>query len=156
MEGFISGLASAAEAAGEAIVSGDWESAKQAIGNSISAAIKSIITGAVSGMGPFGGIVGGLFSGIIGGLTKKLFGGKGKDAGDVRRIIEPVSVKPEHLSVALGANPASSIYGGRATVGGAGFTVQISYRDGTEDLVAAKVASSALWEGGLRGAIRGI
>jgi len=155
LSNFIEGLTSAAEAAGEAIVSGDWESAKQAIGNAISGALKSIITGAFSGMGPIGGVLGGLFSGIIGGLTKKLFGGGGK-AQDVRRIIEPVSVKPEHLSVALGANPASSIYGGRSTVGGAGFTVQVSYRDGTEDLVAAKVASSALWEGGLRGALRGI
>lgn len=60
----------------------------------------------------------------------------------IERIIEPVRIASESLSMFLGANPASRLYGGRGSVGGAAFQSQIHthvYLDG--DKVAESVST---------------
>lgn len=81
--------------------------------------------------------MGGIFSAVGG-----LFGAfKKKKPEVIERIIEPVKIATESLSMFLGANPASMLYGGRGRVGGAAFQVNIGFTDGADEVLSAKVAS---------------
>jgi len=94
------------------------------------------------GFGSIISAVGSLFGGLFG--KKKTI--------TVDKVIDPIRVAPQSLSYGLGANPASAIFGGRATASGAGFTVQVEYKDGTGEIVVAKVANQIFDESRFEGA----
>jgi hypothetical protein len=49
---------------------------------------------------------------------------------------------PARAVLPLAANPASRLFGGRATPQAAGVNVTLEYRQGAEDIIAAKVTGS--------------
>jgi hypothetical protein len=100
------------------------------IGNSVSRSL---------GGGLFGGLLGGLLGGGLSLLAGRLFRHKQRVVVDNTVHTEVLNF-PESTNLMLAANPASRLFGGRAVARGPSFTVSIDYRNGAEDLVAAKVA----------------
>ena len=103
----------------------------------VRAALGQLATTIVSQLIP--GPVGGAIGRLVGVLINKL-GTKGDDLKV--RVQNVVRTFPANLSMPLAANPASGLYGARALSTGAGFTVNVAYRDGSEDLVNVKIGSA--------------
>jgi len=102
----------------------------RSIGNTVSRSL---------GGGLFGGLLGGLLGGGLSLLAGRLFRHKQRVVVDNTVQTEVLNF-PESTNLMLAANPASRLFGGRAVVRGPSFTVSIDYRNGAEDLVAARVA----------------
>jgi hypothetical protein len=103
-----------------------------------------------------GGLLGGLLGGLVGGglnlLAGRLFRRKQRVVVDNTVQTEVLNF-PEATNLTLAANPASRLFGGRAVVRGPSFTVNIDYRNGAEDVVAAKVAHKLLDLNSMQGVI---
>jgi hypothetical protein len=128
----------AARAADEALVTGDWAAAKEALGKAIGDTIKSLLSSIFASFGPLGGLLGSFAGGVIDGLVKKLFG-KGKKV-EVENTIKAEIVKfPTDLGLDFASNPASRLFGERAVPRGAPF-IQIEMLGDAAQLFAAKVA----------------
>lgn len=84
----------------------------------------------------FGAVIG-----ALGGLFGKIFGKK-KQAVDVK-VVDPVVIAPSSLSYALGANPASAIFGMRGLASGAGYMVQIGLSGDAKDLFYTYTSEAA-------------
>lgn len=118
--------------------------AAQALAQSISSALKSIISRALSGLGAIGGVIGSFAGGILDGLIKKYFGKKDKP--------QPVTVEnvvrtmPANLNYDLAANPNSRLISGRAFSTGASYAqpnvVTINAAPGLGELIIVKVAGA--------------
>jgi len=114
------------------------------------------LTGSLSrSLGGGGGLLGGLLGTGLGLLTQHLF--RQRQAVRVDNEVQARIVNfPSVTDLGFALNPASRLFGGRATARGPAFTVQVDYRGGAEDIVTAKVASrllednaaAGLWPGG--------
>jgi len=138
---FVSGLQEAARLAGEALITGDWASAKEALARAVGDALKGIISSVMPNLGPFGGLVSGFLGGLIDGLVKK-FGGKKAEVQKVE-VVNAVRVIPDSLNYLIAASPTSRLFGLRAQAGGASFApgvaVQINFAPGADKVVTAMV-----------------
>jgi hypothetical protein len=103
-----------------------------------------------------GGLGGSLLSAVVGGglsvLIGKLFPKRQRVQVDNTVRAEVLNF-PRLASLDFAANPASRLFGGRAVARGPAFTVEVSYRDGAEDVVAAKVASKLADLNSLQGVV---
>ena len=98
--------------------------------------------GRLAGRSVGGGLFGGVLSSLLGGGLSALFGGlfRRKRTVKVENIVQTEVLNFPSLSeLSYAVNPASRLFGGRAVGRGPALTVELSYRDGVEDLVAAKV-----------------
>ena len=144
MDSFISGLQDAARLAGEALITGDWAAAKEALAKSVAGALKNLIGSALGSMGPIGGLLGSFAGGVIDGLLKKWFGKK----AEVQKVTveNVVRTLPANLNYDLAAHPGSSLISGRAFATGASYAapsvVMINAAPGLGELIAVKVAGN--------------
>jgi hypothetical protein len=133
--GISSGLAAAVRNA----ITGDLSKTLRSLAASIARSFASSV-----GRSAGGGLAGSLLSTVVGGglslLAGKLFPKRQRVQVDNTVRAEVLNF-PRFSSLDFAANPASRLFGGRAVARGAGFTVEVAYRDGAEDVVAAKVAS---------------
>lgn len=114
---------------------------KGGINNALRAFAGSLVQ-SVAGMfggGLMGTLLGGVASVGLGYIFGKLLG---KNKGlIVEKIIDPVKIDNEDLSMNLGANPGSALYGGRGRVGGAGFNVNIAFIGEAKEVLTGWVAN---------------
>jgi hypothetical protein len=90
-----------------------------------------------------GGIFGGLLGSLVGGGLSAIVGGLFQRKHTVRvdnTVRAEVLNFPRLASLDFAVNPASRLLAGRASPRGPAFTVEVDYRHGAEDVVAAKVA----------------
>lgn len=121
---------------------GDVSNMVRAKGFQLVEALGTLVDRFAPGFGAVISAIGGLFGGLF-----------GKKKGIVvEKIIEPIRVAPQSLSYGLGANPASAIFGGRAIASGAGFNINVEYKDDTGEYIVAKVTRAILDEGRMEGA----
>jgi hypothetical protein len=116
--------------------------------SSISALTRGIGGGAGGGL--LGGLLGSGLSLLAGGLLSKLF--RKRQELEPRRLDELLNF-PRLNSLDYASNPASRLFGGRAVARGPAFSVEINYRNGAEDVVAAKVAHKLLDINAMRGVV---
>jgi len=135
---------------GSALSGGLSRAMAQAIGGDFTAALRTMLSSVVrmfaqtAGRAAGGGIGGSLVSTLIGGGLSALLSGlfRRRQRVQVDNTVQAEVLNfPRLTSLDLAANPASRLFGGRAVPRGAGFTVEVSYRGGAEDVVAAKVAT---------------
>jgi len=135
---------------GSALSGGLSRAVSQAVGGDFTAALRTMLSSVVrmfaqtAGRAMGGGIGGSLVSALIGGGLSALLSGLFRRRQRVQvdnTVRSEVLNFPRLSSLDLAANPASRLFGGRAVPRGAGFTVEVSYRGGAEDVVAAKVAT---------------
>lgn len=133
--GISSGLAAAVRNG----ITGDLSKTLRSLVSSIARSFASSV-----GRSAGGGLGGSLLSTVVGGglslLAGKLFPKRQRVQVDNTVRTEVLNF-PRFSSLDFAANPASRLFGARAVARGAGFTVEVAYRDGAEDVVAAKVAS---------------
>ncbi len=143
------GLAGGANSAGLALTR-TLSSALGSLAGGLQSALRSMLAGLArtlaatvgraAGGGIFGGLLGGLAGGGLAALISGLFQRKQRVSVDGAVRAEVLNF-PRLLSLDYAVNPASRLLGGRAVARGPAFTVEVSYRGGAEDVVAAKVAS---------------
>jgi hypothetical protein len=144
LDSFLGGLQDAARLAGEALVTGDWAAAKEALAKSIAGTLKSLIGSVLGSMGPIGGLLSSFAGGVIDGLLKKWFGKK----AEVQKVTveNVVRTLPANLNYDLAAHPGSSLFSGRAFPTGASYAqpsiVTINAAPGLGELVTIKVAGN--------------
>jgi len=91
-----------------------------------------------------GGLGGSLLSTLVGGglslLFSRLF--RRRQTVKVDNVVRAEVLNfPRVSSLDFATNPASRLFGGRAVPRGPAFTVEVDYKHGAEDVVAAKVAA---------------
>ncbi|MEZ5336858.1 MAG: hypothetical protein R3F46_01210 [bacterium] len=103
-----------------------------------------------------GGILGGLLGAGVGLLADRLF--RRRQPVQVANEVQARVVNfPSVTDLGFALNPASRLFGGRAVARGPAFTVELDYRSGAEDVIAARVtsrlleenAAEGLWPGGI-------
>ncbi|GEM_PF-3453403 len=105
-----------------------------------------------SGGGLLGGLLGNLVGGGLGLLVGRLF--RRRQSVRVENTVQTEVLNfPRASNLTLAANPASRLFGGRAVARGPAFTVTVDYRQGAEDVVAAKVAGKLADLNALQGVI---
>lgn len=117
---------------------GEFKRVLQGVFSNLARSIGNLVSRSAGG-GLFGGLLGGLIGGGLNLLAGRLFRRKQRVVVDNTVQTEVLNF-PEATNLTLAANPASRLFGGRAVVRGPSFTVSIDYRNGAEDIVAAKVA----------------
>ncbi|MCC7477042.1 hypothetical protein IT575_01170 [bacterium] len=153
LRGAFSGAGGSGGNAGSA---GLGDALRQSLAGSLRGLISSLSKGLSQSLG--GGPGGSLFGGLLGAGLSALAGGL---IGRLFRRRQPVEPRPmEELlnfprlsSLDLATNPASRLFGGRAVSRGPAFSVEVSYRGGAEEIVAAKVASKLLDINAMRGVV---
>ena len=91
-----------------------------------------------------GGLMGGVLGNLVGSGLNMLVAGLFKRHRTVRvenTVRTEVMNFPRLTNLTLAANPASRLFGNRAIARGPSFNVTVEYRQGAEELVAAKVAT---------------
>jgi len=120
------------------------------LGESVRGALRSLVKGLgkslagnlkqSAGGGLFGGLVGGLVGGGLDLLAGKLFPKRQKV--EVENTVQANIMNFPRLSdLGFATNPASRLLGDRSVPRGPAFTVTVDYRNGAQDLIAAKVTS---------------
>jgi hypothetical protein len=117
---------------------GDTRAAGRGFAQSLIRGLTGQLTRGIGG-GAFGGVLGGLFGVGLSLLAGRLLGG-GRQTLEASPIAA-LTHFPRLASLDHASNPASRLFGGRATARGPAFRVEVSYRDGAGDIVAAKVAT---------------
>jgi len=133
-----SGMASTLFAGLRNAITGDFRRVLQSVFSNLVRSIGNLVSRSTGG-GLFGGLLGGLVGGGLNLLAGRLFRRKQRVVVDNTVQTEVLNF-PQATNLTLAANPASRLFGGRAVVRGPSFTVSIDYRNGAEDIVAAKVA----------------
>lgn len=112
--------------------------------------------GGLAGQRSGGGLLGGLLGNLVGGGLSLLLGKLFRRRQTVRvenTVQTEVLNFPRASNLTLAANPASRLFGGRAVARGPAFTVTVDYRQGAEDVVAAKVAGKLADLNSLQGVV---
>lgn len=78
--------------------------------------------------------------GAVGGLLGNLFGFGGGRGIIVEKVIDPIVVKPEHLSFGLGMMPSSTLMRGEFSPTGAGYMVQVEMKGEAKEWLSAAIA----------------
>ncbi len=139
LSGLPAALTSGLGAALKSVIAGDFTRALQSM---LSSVVRSI-AGSI-GRGAGGGLGGSLVSTIIGTGLSLILGKllRKRQSVQVENTVKSEVLNfPRLLSLDYASNPASRLFGSRAVARGPAFYVEVRYRDGAEDIVAAKVAS---------------
>jgi len=133
-----SALSSSLTSALKSAFSGDFTRSLQSL---LSGLIRSLSGSLSKGLG--GGIGGSLLGGLLGTglslLAGRLF--RRREKVQVDNVVRAEVLNfPRLSSLDFASNPASRLFGGRAVARGPAFSVEISYRDGAQDIISAKVA----------------
>ena len=124
--------------------------ARQALSGDFTRVLRGALSSLTRGIGGLvarhsgGGLLGGLVGNLVGGGLSLLLGRLFRRQQTVRvenTVQTEVLNFPRASNLTLAANPASRLFGGRAIARGPAFTVTIDYKQGAEDVVAAKVAA---------------
>ncbi len=114
----------------------------QGVVQSLVSSLGDVISGSIrkqSGGGLFGGLLGNLVGGGLDLLVDRLFPDRG--SVEVTNTVQARIMNFPGLSdLGLATNPASRLLGGRSIARGPAFTVTVDYRNGAQDVIAAKVA----------------
>lgn len=111
--------------------------------------ITGSLTRSLGGSGG-GGILGGVLGAGIGILADRLL--RKRQPVQVANEVQARIVNfPSVTDLGFALNPASRLFGGRAVPRGPAFTVELDYRSGAEDVIAARVTSRLLEENSAQG-----
>jgi len=160
------GQGTATSSAGAALSNSLTRSLSSAV-RSIGSDFKRVLRNALSGLarslgnllgrqlgggGLFSGVLSNLFGGGLSLLAGRLF--KRRQRVEVTNTVRTEVLNfPAATNLTLAANPASRLFGGRAVPRGPAFTVSVDYKNGTEDLITAKVAQRLSDLNSLQGAV---
>ncbi|MCH7472193.1 hypothetical protein IIA79_04495 [bacterium] len=119
-------------------LSGDF---RRTLRSMLSSIVRGITT--TAGRSAGGGLGGSLVSTLVGGGLSLVLGRlfKRRQRVQVENVVRAEVLNFPRLSgLDFATNPASRLIGGRAVARGPGFVVEIDFKSGAEDIVAAKVA----------------
>jgi hypothetical protein len=132
-------------------LSGDFARVLRSTLSSLTRGIGSLVAQR-SGGGLLGGLLGNLVGGGLGLLLGRLF--RRRQAVRVENTVQTEVLNfPRASDLTLAVNPASRLLGGRAIARGPAFTVTVDYKQGAEDVVAAKVAGKLADLNSLQGVV---
>lgn len=135
---------------------------RQALSGDFTRVLRGALSGLARGIGGLagqrsgGGLLGGLVGNLVGGGLSLLLGKLFRRRQTVRvenTVQTEVLNFPRASNLTLAANPASRLFGGRAVARGPAFTVTVDYKQGAEDVVAAKVAGKLADLNSLQGVV---